>query len=284
MINGKRIAVVMPAYNAEKTLGVTVGEVPDLVDVCILVDDHSRDRTVEVATQLGLRVFQHDRNYGYGRNQMTCYREALAAGADVVIMLHPDYQYTPLLVTAMASMIAYGVYDVVLGSRIIGGRALRGGMPIYKYIANRLLTAFENLFLGVKLSEYHTGYRAFSRKVLTELPLAENSDDFVFDNQIIAQAIRAGARIGEVSCPTRYAADSSSINMRRSIRYGLGVLRTCTDYRLQRHGLRHTGYLNFEAGKMQTLRSMPDAARIPAQSPPSDNPVTYAQDVGAGGK
>ena len=166
MINGKRIAVVMPAYNAEKTLEVTVGELPDLVDIRILVDDHSSDQTVDLARRLGLQVFQHDRNYGYGRNQQTCYREALAAGADVVIMLHPDYQYTPLLLTAMASMVAYEVYDVVLGSRIIGGTALLGGMPLYKYISNRLLTAFENLFLRVKLSEYHTGYRAFSRKVL----------------------------------------------------------------------------------------------------------------------
>ena len=166
MINGKRIAVVLPAYNAEKTLEATVGELPELVDIRILVDDHSSDRTVEIAQRLGLQFFVHDRNYGYGRNQQTCYREALAAGADVVIMVHPDYQYTPLLVTAMASMVAYGVYDVVLGSRIIGGQALRGGMPLYKYIANRLLTAFENLFLGIKLSEYHTGYRAFSREVL----------------------------------------------------------------------------------------------------------------------
>ena len=189
MINGKRIAVVLPAYNAEKTLEATVREVPDLVDICILVDDHSSDRTIEVAKQLGLQFFQHDRNYGYGRNQQTCYREALAAGADVVIMLHPDYQYTPLLVTAMASMVAYGVYDVVLGSRILGGQALHGGMPIWKYIANRFLTAFENFFLRVKLSEYHSGYRAFSCEVLTRLPLLENSDDFVFDNQMLAQCV-----------------------------------------------------------------------------------------------
>ncbi|MGA2923351.1 MAG: glycosyltransferase family 2 protein [Candidatus Sulfotelmatobacter sp.] len=214
MINGKRIAVVMPAYNAEKTLEATVGELPDLVDVCILVDDSSTDATVALANRLGLRVFQHDRNYGYGRNQQTCYREALAAGADVVIMLHPDYQYTPLLVTAMASMVAYGIYDVVLGSRIIGGTALRGGMPIYKYIANRLLTAFENLFLGVKLSEYHTGYRAFSSKILTNLPLLENSDDFVFDNQMLAQCVHFGFRIGEVSCPTKYFAEASTSQKR----------------------------------------------------------------------
>ena len=175
MINGKRVAVVMPAYNAELTLEKTVREIPDIVDIRILVDDYSKDKTVEVAQKLGLLVFVHDKNYGYGRNQQTCYREALAAGADVVIMVHPDYQYTPLLITAMASMVAYEVYDVVLGSRIIGGQALHGGMPLYKYISNRFLTAFENMFLGVKLSEYHTGYRAFSSQVLTKLPLMENS-------------------------------------------------------------------------------------------------------------
>ena len=239
MINGKRIAIVMPAYNAEKTLEVTVGELPDLVDISILVDDSSSDATVALANRLGLRVFQHDRNYGYGRNQQTCYREALAAGADVVIMLHPDYQYTPLLVTAMASMVAYGIYDVVLGSRIIGGTALRGGMPIYKYIANRLLTAFENIFLGIKLSEYHTGYRAFNREVLTQLPLLENSDDFVFDNQMLAQCVHFGFRIGEVSCPTKYFAEASSINFRRSVEYGFGVLATTLQYGLQRIGLVH---------------------------------------------
>src|SRR6201993_1939714 len=176
MINGQRIAVVMPAYNAAKTLEVTVAELPDLADIRILVDDYSHDETVELAHRLGLLVYRHDRNYGYGRNQQTCYRHALAAGADVVIMLHPDYQYTPLLVTAMASMVAYGVYDVVLGSRILGGTALSGGMPLYKYIANRCLTAFQNALLGTKLSEFHTGYRAFSRKVLQALPFAENSD------------------------------------------------------------------------------------------------------------
>jgi glycosyltransferase involved in cell wall biosynthesis len=237
MINGKRIAVVLPAYNAEKTLEVTVRELPDTVDACILVDDHSKDRTVEVAQKLGLQYFVHDRNYGYGRNQQTCYREALNAGADVVIMVHPDYQYTPLLVTAMASMIAYGVYDVVLGSRIIGGTALRGGMPFYKYVANRLLTAFENMFLGVKLSEYHTGYRAFSREVLTRLPLGENSDDFVFDNQMLAQCVHFKFRIGEVSCPTKYFEEASSINFRRSVTYGLGVLKTTMQFALQRAGI-----------------------------------------------
>src|ERR1700726_3159568 len=197
MINGKRIAVVMPAYNAEKTLQATVGELPDLVDIRILVDDHSSDHTVDFARRFGLFVFQHDQNYGYGRNQQTCYREALAAGADIVVMVHPDYQYTPRLVTAMASMIAFDVYDVVLGSRIVGGGALKGGMPLYKYVANRFLTAFQNLFTGAKLSEYHTGFRAFDRDVLLNLPLLENSDDFVFDNEMIAQCICFGYRIGE---------------------------------------------------------------------------------------
>ncbi len=237
MLNGKRIAVVLPAFNAEKTLEATVRELPDLVDTCLLVDDHSSDTTVEVAHRLGLLSFVHDRNYGYGRNQQTCYREALAAGADVIIMVHPDYQYTPLLVTAMASMVAYGVYDVVLGSRIIGGQALTGGMPLYKYISNRLLTAFENLFLRAKLSEYHTGYRVFSREVLTTLPLLENSDDFVFDNQMLAQCVYFGFRIGEVSCPTKYFAGSSSINFRRSVQYGFGVLLTSLQFALQKTGI-----------------------------------------------
>src|ERR1700683_1091281 len=251
MINGKRIAVVLPAYNAEKTLEATVREVPDLVDTCILVDDHSSDRTIEVAKRLGLQFFQHDRNYGYGRNQQTCYREALAAGADVVIMLHPDYQYTPLLVTAMASMVAYDVYDVVLGSRILGGQAMRGGMPIWKYIANRFLTAFENFFLLVKLSEYHSGYRAFSREVLTRLPLLENSDDFVFDNQMLAQCVHFGFRIGEVSCPTKYFEEASSINFARSVKYGFGVLGTTMKLRLQKWGL--ANYRLFSDGGRKLL-------------------------------
>src|SRR6058998_2695138 len=239
MLNGKRIAVVMPAYNAEKTLQATVDELPEIVDIRILVDDNSADRTVEVARELGLVHFVHDRNYGYGRNQQTCYREALAEGADVIIMVHPDYQYTPLLVTALASMVAYGIYDVVLGSRIIGGTALRGGMPFYKYVANRFLTAFENLFLRIKLSEYHTGYRAFSRKVLLELPLLENSDDFVFDNQVLAQCVNFGFRIGEVSCPTKYFEEASSINFRRSVTYGLEVVATTLQFALQKMGLAH---------------------------------------------
>jgi glycosyltransferase involved in cell wall biosynthesis len=239
MINGKSIAVVLPAYNAEKTLESTIEGLPETVDFRILVDDHSSDMTVALAERLGLMVFVHDRNYGYGRNQQTCYREALSSGADVVVMVHPDYQYTPRLVTAIASMVAYDVYDVVLGSRIIGGTALRGGMPRYKYVANRFLTAFENLFLHAKLSEYHTGYRAFSRKVLSELPLLENSDDFVFDNQMLAQCVYFGFRIGEISCPTKYFKEASSVNFRRSVVYGLGVVSTALQFVLQKWGLLH---------------------------------------------
>ena len=254
MINGKRIAVVMPAYNAEKTLEATVAELPALVDIRILVDDHSRDETVELARRLGLYVFRHDRNYGYGRNQQTCYREALASGADVVIMLHPDYQYTPRLITAMASMVAYDVYDVVLGSRIIGGRALIGKIPLYKYISNRLLTTFENLFLRVKLSEYHTEYQAFNREVLTELPLLENSDDFVFDNQMLAQCVHFGFRIGEVSCPTKYFEEASSINFRRSVKYGFGVLATTLQFAAQKFGLIHLPRFSKQGRKLEDER------------------------------
>ena len=251
MINGKRIAVVMPAYNAAKTLEATVSDLPDVVDLRILVDDHSHDDTVELAHRLGLQAFRHDRNYGYGRNQQTCYREALAAGADVVIMVHPDYQYTPRLATAMASMVAYGVYDVVLASRIIGGQALRGGMPLYKYVFNRILTAFENLFLRIKVSEYHTGYRAFSRQVLTRLPLLENSDDFVFDNQMLAQCAYFGFRIGEVSCPTKYFPEASSINFRRSVKYGFGVLGTTLQFAFAKWGLAGSRIFNPEGRKLE---------------------------------
>jgi glycosyltransferase involved in cell wall biosynthesis len=226
MLNGQKIIVVMPAYNAEKTLAATVAELPAMVDEVILVDDRSRDRTADLARQMDLTVIEHDRNKGYGGNQKTCYAAALDRGADVVVMVHPDYQYSPLLVTAMASMIAFGVYDVVLGSRILGGGALAGGMPYYKYVANRALTFFQNLLLGAKLSEYHTGYRAFSRSTLQQLPLERNSDDFVFDNQLLAQCILLKLRIGEVSCPTRYFPEASSINFRRSVEYGLGVLKT----------------------------------------------------------
>ena len=239
MINGKRIAVVMPAYNAEKTLEKTVQELSDLDDIKILVDDSSTDKTAELSRRLGVKTFVHDANYGYGRNQQTCYREALAAGADIVVMVHPDYQYTPLLVPAMAGMVASGVYDMVLGSRILGAGALKGGMPFYKYVANRLLTAFQNLFLGVKLSEYHTGFRAFSRELLETLPLMENSDDFVFDNQMIAQAVMFGFRIGEISCPTKYFEEASSINFRRSVQYGLGVLATTISFVGHKMGVIH---------------------------------------------
>ncbi|MGA2671590.1 MAG: glycosyltransferase family 2 protein [Terracidiphilus sp.] len=237
MINGKRIAVVMPAYNAEKTLEKTVRELSDVVDIKILVDDSSKDHTADLSRKLGVQTFVHDANYGYGRNQQTCYREALAAGADIVVMVHPDYQYTPSLVPAMAGMIASGVYDMVLGSRILGGGALKGGMPFYKYVANRFLTFFQNLFLGVKLSEYHTGFRVFSRELLETLPLLENSDDFVFDNQMIAQAVFFGFRIGEISCPTKYFQEASSINFKRSVQYGWGVLGTTISFALNKRNI-----------------------------------------------
>ena len=238
MINGKRVAVVMPAYNAERTLEMTVKELTDLVDIRILVDDSSRDQTAALSRQLGVQTYIHDKNYGYGRNQQTCYREALAAGAYIVVMLHPDYQYTPLLVPAMAGMVASGLYDMVLASRILGGGALRGGMPVYKYISNRFLTAFQNIFLGVKLSEYHTGFRAFSKELLETLPLLENSDDFVFDNQMIAQAVMFGFHIGELSCPTKYFKEASSINFKRSVEYGLGVLSTTASFVAHKRGFR----------------------------------------------
>src|SRR5246127_3895955 len=237
MINGKRVAVVMPAYNAEKTLEMTVKELSDIVDIKILVDDSSKDQTALLSQQLGIQTYIHNENYGYGRNQQTCYREALEAGADIVVMLHPDYQYTPLLVPAMAGMVASGVYDMVMASRILGGGALKGGMPFYKYVANRFLTAFQNLFLGVKLSEYHTGFRAFSRELLETLPLLENSDDFVFDNQMIAQAVMFGFHIGEISCPTKYFKEASSINFKRSVKYGIGVLTTTAGFVAHKWGL-----------------------------------------------
>lgn len=238
MIHGKKIVVVMPAYNAEKTLRRTWDELPhEVVDEVLLVDDASRDSTVQMARELGVRTFVHLQNKGYGANQKTCYREALKLGADVVVMIHPDYQYSPRLVTAMASMIVSGHYDVVLGSRILGGTALKGGMPVYKYVANRFLTLVENMFLGVKLSEYHTGFRAYSRQALETLPLKNNSDDFVFDNEILAQAVYFGIRIGEISCPTRYFDDASSINFSRSVKYGLGVLKTSFLFLFQKTGI-----------------------------------------------
>ena len=249
MINGKRIAVVMPAYNAELTLERTVRELSDMVDFKILVDDSSTDKTAELSRKLGVVTFIHDANYGYGRNQQTCYREALTVGADIVVMLHPDYQYTPSLVPAMAAMIDSGIYDMVLASRILGGGALKGGMPRYKYLANRLLTAFQNLFLGVKLSEYHTGFRAFSRKLLETLPLLENSDDFVFDNQMIAQAVMFGFRIGEISCPTKYFEEASSIGFWRSLKYGLGVLATTASFVGHKWGVRRVPRFAAQGGK-----------------------------------
>jgi glycosyltransferase involved in cell wall biosynthesis len=238
MLHGKKIVVVLPAFRAEKTLERTFNAIPrDIVDDVLLVDDASDDRTRIIAAQLGIRTYVHAHNFGYGANQKTCYGEALRAGADVVVMLHPDYQYEPRLITAMAGMIVSGIYDVVLGSRILGNTALRGGMPLYKYAANRVLTAFQNLMLNTKLSEFHTGYRAFSRRVIEELPLLGNSDDFLFDNQMLAQAVARGYAIGELSCPTRYFADASSISFRNSVRYGLGVLQVCLLYRLWRWDL-----------------------------------------------
>jgi glycosyltransferase involved in cell wall biosynthesis len=234
MLNAQNIAVVLPAYNAVRTLRRTVDEIPrDIVDDIILTDDASSDGTAELAQELGLHTIRHDRNRGYGGNQKTCYTAALSRGADVVVMLHPDYQYTPRLISAMSAMIAYGEFDLVLGSRILGSGALSGGMPRYKYFFNRALTAVENLLIRQKLSEYHTGYRAWSRRVLERLPLRSCSDDFVFDNQMLVQCIHFGFRVGEVSCPTKYFPEASSINFRRSITYGLGVLGTAMQYRLK---------------------------------------------------
>lgn len=250
MLHSKKIVVVMPAYHAEKTLEQTYREIPfDVVDDLVLVDDASRDNTVETAKALGIKnIIVHEKNLGYGGNQKTCYKKALELGADIVVMLHPDYQYTPKLITAMASMIASGEFDVVLGSRILGTGALKGGMPFYKYVSNRVLTFMENVMLGYKLSEYHTGYRAFSREVLEKLPLKENSDDFVFDNQMLAQAIFFGYRIGEITCPTKYFPEASSINFKRSVIYGLGVISTAIKFRLQKIGLKRFSifYYNME--------------------------------------
>ena len=235
MLEGKRIVVVMPAYNAEKTLEKTYSEIPrDIVDEILVVDDHSRDNTVRVAKGLGLEVYAHEENKGYGANQKTCYKKALGKGADIIIMLHPDYQYPPKLITAMAGLITSGMFDVVLGSRVLGGFALKGGMPAYKYIANRALSLIENALLDQKISEYHTGFRAFSKDVLLNLPLLENSDDFVFDNQMLAQAIFFGYKIGEITAPSRYTSESSSIGFRRSTVYGFGVIATAIKFVLQK--------------------------------------------------
>ena len=239
MVNGQKVIVVLPAYNAEKTLERTLREVPPgVVDEYLLVDDASKDGTAAEAERLGIPCIVHPRNRGYGGNQKTCYTEALRRGADIVVMLHPDYQYSPRLIGAMTWLVGSGEFDVVLGSRILGTGALAGGMPLWKYVANRVLTAVENILLDAKLSEYHTGYRAFSRRVLETLPLHEGSDDFVFDNQMLAQALAFGFRIGEISCPTKYFPEASSIDFRRSVVYGLGVLETAVRFRLHRWGWR----------------------------------------------
>ena len=239
VILGQRVLVVLPAYNAEKTLAATYAEIPhDIVDDIVLVDDGSSDGTLEVATRLGIRhVIEHDVNVGYGGNQKTCYRAALRLGADIIVMLHPDYQYTPKLVRAMCSVLAEGVYDIVLGSRILGNGALRGGMPLYKYVANRALTLFENLVIDQKLSEYHTGFRAYTRRVLETIPFEQNSDDFVFDNQLLVQAHYFGFGIAELTCPTKYFPEASSIGFARSLRYGIGCCSTALEYRLHKWGL-----------------------------------------------
>jgi glycosyltransferase involved in cell wall biosynthesis len=238
MIGNKKIVVVMPAYNAAKTLVTTYEEIPlDIVDEVLLVDDASTDDTKEVATRLNINLIVHAQNKGYGGNQKTCYEAALKANADIIIMLHPDYQYTPKLIGAMAYLLNSGEFDIVLGSRILGGKALSGGMPYYKYFFNRALTFVQNLLMGAKLSEYHTGYRAYTREVLEKVQFQKDSDDFVFDNQFLSQAIFAKFRIGEITCPTKYFKEASSINFSRSVKYGLGCLKTATIFRLHKMGL-----------------------------------------------
>jgi glycosyltransferase involved in cell wall biosynthesis len=270
MLANKKIIVVLPAYNAAETLKQTYNEIPhDIIDDVILIDDASTDATVEMAQLLGIATIRHDRNRGYGGNQKTCYTAALARGADIVVMLHPDYQYTPKLVTAMASMIASDQFDVVLASRILGRGALVGGMPLYKYISNRFLTLFENIMISQKLSEYHTGYRAWSRTVLQKLPLQNNSQDFVFDNQMLAQCVYFGFRIGEISCPTKYFPEASSINFKRSVFYGLGVLKTSIQYRLQRMGLITSPlFVDAVEARLPTLTNV-DVGRLLVGSEPS---------------
>ena len=245
VLNNKKITVVLPAFNAEKTLERTVSEIDrSIIDDVILVDDLSSDRTVQIAIECSIFTIKHEKNLGYGGNQKTCYVAALERGADVIVMIHPDYQYSPKLTIPLASMIAYGEYDVVLGSRILAQNAMKNGMPVYKYVANRILTLIENIMVGAKLSEYHTGLRAFSKEIILAIPTGLNSDDFVFDNQMIAQVLTAGARIGEISCPTRYETESSSINFRRSVKYGFGVLGTAWQFRMNKQGLRSYPYLN----------------------------------------
>jgi glycosyltransferase involved in cell wall biosynthesis len=254
MLNDKKIVVVLPAYNAEKTLRKTYQEIPhEIVDQVILVDDCSDDSTVRIANDLGIKSFIHSENRGYGANQKTCYIKALEEGADIVVMVHPDYQYTPKLIVSLASLIVYGEFDIALASRILGVGALKGGMPLYKYLSNRILTFIQNILISHKLSEYHTGYRAYSRKVLEKLPLLENSNDFVFDNEILVQSIYFGYRIGEISCPTRYTADSSSINFKRSVSYGLEVLRTSLKFVFQRIGLKKFSIFDKTGRKLKDL-------------------------------
>lgn len=261
MLNGRKVVVVMPAYNAAKTLRRTYDEIPhDIVDDVVLVDDASEDRTVTLARELGIHCLVHLRNTGYGANQKTCYRRALELGADVVVMLHPDYQYTPKLITAMAAMITSGVYHAVLGSRILGRGALTGGMPLYKYVANRVLTLIQNLCLAQKLTEYHTGYRAFSREVLLALPLEENSDDFVFDNEVIVQLIYFGYEVAEVTCPAKYFEEASTINWWRSVGYGVGVLRTTARYLAARAGLKPHPLLSAGGRMLSCDRGRPEQA------------------------
>lgn len=267
MIHGKRLVVVLPAYNAARTLQKTYEELPhEIIDQVILVDDASSDETAEMARRLGIRTFIHPKNRGYGGNQKTCYSQALECGADIVIMVHPDYQYTPALVTAMSSLIGMGVYDAVLGSRMLGTSALKGGMPRYKYVSNRILTATQNILTGRKLSEYHTGYRAFTRQVLETLPLEENSDDFVFDNEMLTQIIAFGYTIGEVSCPTKYFPEASSISFSRSVKYGLGVLAVSFKYRLQRWGLRSYRIFDPNGRKIQIGSTATPVSQVPAES------------------
>ncbi len=242
----------MPAYNAEKTLKKTYDAIPhDIVDDIILVDDKSSDQTVNCAKKLGLKLFIHNKNKGYGANQKTCYKQALERGADIVVMLHPDYQYNPRLITAMSSLVAEEIYDVVLGSRILGGKSLKSGMPLYKYLSNRFLTFIENIMIGQKLSEYHTGYRVFSKKALETLPLLENSDDFVFDNQMLLQALFFNFKIGEISCPTKYETDSSSINFFRSLKYGIGVLLTGLQYVIAKNSIIKISIFNKDGKKLK---------------------------------
>jgi glycosyltransferase involved in cell wall biosynthesis len=238
MVRNKKVAVVLPAYNAEKTLRTTYREIPhDLVDDVILVDDASSDRTVAVAKELGIHAIVHEKNVGYGGNQKTCYTAALARGADIIVMLHPDYQYTPKLISSMVYLLESDEFDVVLGSRILGGQAMSGGMPMYKYFSNRILTLLQNILLGAKLSEYHTGYRAFTRKVLESILWKKNSDDFVFDNQMLSQIIYRGLRVAEITCPAKYFPEASSINFVRSVTYGLGCLTTAVQFRLNKLNL-----------------------------------------------